>query len=573
MATKTATTYFVDAAAGDDGNDGISSVRPFKTIQLGCDRLQPGDTLIVARGVYYENIVLKCAGTADAPIRIQAESCGKFDVLITGADRAIRERQRRWELVDPELGLYAISFPTPPHRINYGEIDLCPYAGMEQLKAFRVEPNWPGPDHGFYYDPAEQKIYARLDNTGKYGPADPNRQTMNVGGPPGEGKCKNLPADASHFLIGVLTDTPAYVVIDGFTFQSPGVCAIFAGSDHFTVSNCWFIGCLAAVSGRGSFEGQQRKGDHVRILNCDYSEPDLWGELVRAVDQWAGKEGIKEYWWWARKEAYERGMVSEANDDWELAHCYLHDCFEALSFMAFGHGSSNCHVHHNVFDRSVDNHIEFEYEMTNFVMHDNLFVDAFRPISYQAFDRRPGPIWFFRNVIITTDQCLDLFTRTGHRGGTWNKFPVKHPIPEPGLLVYNNTVLSRNDSGKGFDQNLHLFNNIFHLVRCTEPVKHPEFDGNVVYSQEPSHAAWLAGDRGLLVEAPDQLGLVVEGDYNDWRTLRLKLLPTSPAVTHAIASPSPLTGLKDPHLNVCGASAVGEVWSPPMVGPQVKEQS
>ena len=43
------TTYFVDAARGDDKNDG-SQAKPWKTIQHGVKRLKPGETLYLRGG-------------------------------------------------------------------------------------------------------------------------------------------------------------------------------------------------------------------------------------------------------------------------------------------------------------------------------------------------------------------------------------------------------------------------------------------------------------------------------------------------------------------------------------------
>ena len=47
------TTYFVDAAKGDDKNDG-SEAKPWKTIQHGAKHLKPGETLYLRGGVYHE---------------------------------------------------------------------------------------------------------------------------------------------------------------------------------------------------------------------------------------------------------------------------------------------------------------------------------------------------------------------------------------------------------------------------------------------------------------------------------------------------------------------------------------
>ena len=57
------TRYFVDAAKGDDRNDG-SEARPWKTVQHGARRLTPGETLYLRGGVYYEKVRLTRPGTA-----------------------------------------------------------------------------------------------------------------------------------------------------------------------------------------------------------------------------------------------------------------------------------------------------------------------------------------------------------------------------------------------------------------------------------------------------------------------------------------------------------------------------
>lgn len=573
LAATPGRTLYVNVNAGDDANSGLSEDKPLMTIQHACNMARPGDTVRVAKGVYYEHVIMKNTGTHEAPITIYAESHERFATLISGADRDIRERRVQWDCVDAALGLYAINFGFEPNRVNAGEIDLFPYPSLETLKRFALADDFPSPEHGFAYDVQAQRLYVRLHASGRYGSTNPNEQTMNVGGPMGVGQRRHLPTGPEHVLIGVLTTEPAYVIIDGFTFQSAGTSAVFTGADHVTVKNCWFIGCPGAVTGRGEFQGGQQKGDHVRVLQCDYSEPDVWQDMADAIDKYGTKEGIRKYYWWSRKyvglkeRCYERGIVINANDDWEVANCYMHDCFEGLSFICFGKGSTNGRVHHNVFGRSIDNHLEFEYEMQNMVVHDNLFVDAMRSISYQAAERTPGPIWFFCNVIINSDRHLELFEKAGMQGGSWNKFPIKHPIPEPGLLMYNNTIISRNAWGDGYQKNMHLFNNMFWLSRCELSQAHAEIDGNVVCFSNPEHADWAAGNRGFVAHAVEQLGLSIQGSFNDWRTLRLSLKSDSPARCVRIDPPVMLNGSVSPDLNSAGAIAPDMIWMPPQVGP------
>lgn len=59
--------------ATDGSNDETGSVTdPFRTIQAGIERLQPGDRLCVRGGFYTETLTIDAAGTSDQPITIMA---------------------------------------------------------------------------------------------------------------------------------------------------------------------------------------------------------------------------------------------------------------------------------------------------------------------------------------------------------------------------------------------------------------------------------------------------------------------------------------------------------------------
>lgn len=72
--------YYV-APHGNDENAGDSPVTAFATLQHALDLVQPGDTIHLLPGDYFENVVSRLAGRADAPIMI----IGPVDAVLHGA--------------------------------------------------------------------------------------------------------------------------------------------------------------------------------------------------------------------------------------------------------------------------------------------------------------------------------------------------------------------------------------------------------------------------------------------------------------------------------------------------------
>ncbi len=72
-------TYYV-APTGDDRHDGATANSALATLQRALDQVQPGDTIQLLPGDYYENVVSVTAGRADAPITIM----GPADAVLHG---------------------------------------------------------------------------------------------------------------------------------------------------------------------------------------------------------------------------------------------------------------------------------------------------------------------------------------------------------------------------------------------------------------------------------------------------------------------------------------------------------
>lgn len=70
LVSATQTLYV--STSGNDARDGSSLDTAFRTVQRGVKQLKPGDTLLVAPGVYREQVIIEVSGTREQPITIKS---------------------------------------------------------------------------------------------------------------------------------------------------------------------------------------------------------------------------------------------------------------------------------------------------------------------------------------------------------------------------------------------------------------------------------------------------------------------------------------------------------------------
>jgi hypothetical protein len=87
--------YYTDPAKGDDTGDG-SLAKPWKTLAHAVQKLQPGDTLYLRGGIYFEHVVMKNSGTADKPITIRSQP-GELAILQGGLREFWDHPEQAWE--------------------------------------------------------------------------------------------------------------------------------------------------------------------------------------------------------------------------------------------------------------------------------------------------------------------------------------------------------------------------------------------------------------------------------------------------------------------------------------------
>jgi len=165
---------FVHPVAGDDAAEG-SLEKPWKTIQHAMEKLQPGDTLYLRGGSYFENVYCSVQGTPEKPITIR--SYPGETAILDGGYREFQENPAEAWVPGTEAGEYISTRTYPNIRDVVGifgdsHLGLQTYWHHGDLVATNeLRTTGTGPDKYFYcgpglfYNKATGKIHARLAHT------------------------------------------------------------------------------------------------------------------------------------------------------------------------------------------------------------------------------------------------------------------------------------------------------------------------------------------------------------------------------------------------------------------------
>lgn len=489
-----ATEWNVNSSTGNDSFSGLSSDAAFRTIQAAVKQLQPGDTLTVAPGIYQGPIIIpaEIRGTRDAPIVIRRAGSDSDATIITGADEAIRAGLAEWELVDASIQLYRARYAKGwPARVLYDNVDLYPYASLEALKAFQNQ-HAPGPQHGYFYDEVAGCLYLRLNP--RYAPRglNPAQYTIAVAPPTGEGFEGTLIGRPEHYGIGVLGEGPAFIHIEGFIFECPGVAGVYIESSDVIVEDCTFLGCRTGVSGnyqesmidpaqQHAFKNLKhapasldRVAGRVTVRRCFFTQHPTFEDIGECIsllpsDLPEGRESrsARLSTMWHRKSVggglpselfkYEIGILCRVGRDWTLESCLIVNAFEGLSCHATA-GSENLVLRGNLFARIADNAIECEDWAQGMTANGNIIIDTFEPFSWQPLRGLPWPtdILFDGNVIANTPVYAQYWKNSiadrgafkiGASASNWRDIVAMKDVPRSplqlggkGVQIINNLV-------------------------------------------------------------------------------------------------------------------------------------
>ncbi len=462
---------YVNVKTGNDANDGLAPERALASIRKAADSVNPGDTVLVAPGIYYENVVLSRGGTAEKPVTFRADNRNGGRVILTAANRELREKKIRWKLEDANHQIYSIPFSHYPARMLFdGRVDLFGgYFNLEGLRTFTLKDGYPGPLNGYTWDEKTKRLYVRLPAGGIYGSPDPEKHTFSAAPPSSHGVNGHHLTGPETANVFIRIRGKAYIILDGFSFETPSMTGVGNLGEEVVVRNCRFKGCRFGVFG----------GSRVFVEHCIYDQFPVFQETNRIIERHHGSETAKKFrfYFWSYKgvntdysrrpfKNYETGIIGGVRADWHLRDCIIEDSFEGFSSWCVSN-ARNLRVYGNIFRRIVDNAVETENHAADVRIYGNLFEDNTEAISWQplAGTPWPGPVFVYRNLFTETPALSPLrkalgghpgVFKLGASGQNWTSSRMGGTsvdilesriskrfvaVPDPGFLVFNNTII------------------------------------------------------------------------------------------------------------------------------------
>jgi hypothetical protein len=360
---------FVNATSGDDRNDG-SAKRPLRTIARAMPQLEPGFTLYLRGGTYYENVDFIVSGEAEKPITLRSYP-GELAIIDGGLHEFHDSPATAWQPADdgptdefvstklyPQFAARPVvsAFPSAGWEPFHGKEEQRPVVlghfadSMIPLHSYRTlndlrdtsmlwdidnkfqndEGVYCGP--GVWFNRSTLRIHIRLAHTtlaglgdSSYdGETDPRKLKLCISGPFG--------ADVLR-LNGVQHIDIQDVALRGAS-GSPLINV--AGSEHVTFDGVTAFGGAPALLARAT--------SNVRITNCAFRG---------LAAPWSSRASMK------YRGTPEYRIITQRHkpesQDWEISHCEFTDGHDGVWVRYV----RNLKFHHNLVDNFNDDGVEF----------------------------------------------------------------------------------------------------------------------------------------------------------------------------------------------------------------------
>ena len=551
--------FFVDAIQGDDANAGTEQ-QPWKSIGHAVRKLEPGDTLCLRGGTYYEHVAVTANGTAKKPVTIRSypgelaiidgglreffeNPAASWQPFADGADGEYRSVKAYPDLGGSPnrtnvLGLFGDSM-VPLHGYRYFTDLRCKneyFANLEAGKSAAGSGVYCGP--GVLYDLTTGRIHVRLAHTTQKalggnnyrGETDPRKVPLVIAG-----------LDAGSPLA---IENSKYVRVQDIVVRGARAATV-------RVSNCANI----------VFDGVTAYGGSTAMAVGDTVGFRLWNCACRGIAApWTFRGSLK-------YRAIEARIFSASgwsptgidNRNFEMAYSEFTDCVDGV----FIGSVRDVKFHHNLLDNVSDDGIfltaNTAYDGTthggNVHIYQNLLSRCLTTFAFGVghgrqkmtpTGRQSGAgVYIYRNVF---DFRGPVYYGQPAADATdihpWGRIAGDHggPLWEP-MTIYHNTILAYERPFRGYyavglgghmaeGSKRRVFNNIVAQVtgvpgQVLPPIVLPVKKSLVAKSNRPTGK-----------QAGDPLDDLIEGDLNARRKAK-KNKPFSKTV-----NPSELKKLK-----------------------------
>jgi len=268
------------ATGGGTSTATVVTLAPGDDIQKAMDRAEPGDTIALQDGVYFQSLVITRGGTSGKPITLKAIRGGC--ATINGAvprDRAGLKFER------VEADLYKADVSNRVWWVMVGERNLVNYGQLDFLKKFEFPDQSSGKlnpcaPEGFAWQ--DDTLYIRLEKG-----ADPNAEPIEIsrltGGEidPELGKIGHkgghwapdtgfdVPGLGHLFsqTLGLITVKAENVVIEGLRLHMGVGAAVIVHGNDVTIRDCYITGAHMGIYQHDSVDLPQHKTPGERPIN------------------------------------------------------------------------------------------------------------------------------------------------------------------------------------------------------------------------------------------------------------------------------------------------------------------
>ena len=516
---STGPAFHVDAATGDDANDG-SKDSPWKTINHALKHLKAGHTLLLRGGTYFENVRVSLVGTKQKPIVFRA--CPGEQATIDGG---IPEFQLApadaWEpFAGGGQGEFRSKRAYPNIRDVVGafgdsDIGLQTYWHLIDLRSPHeltapganddVRPQYCGP--GIYYDRQSGHIHVRLAHT-HFKFFDNYR---------GETDPRKLP-----LVIAPFRSTPLWVDhAKHVKFQD----LIIRGGGYETTKVTYGVDIdFDNVTIRGGTYAMRTEntGPFRFYRSAMYGNAPPWSfrgdGSLRARPRRPTRDiaRLTCHALWVTDTGREFSVYAfPMNDDWEVAYSEFTDSHDGLYL-----GGISMRFHHNLVDFFQDDGIYLSQmyprhlymgEGARIEIYENLFSRALTPLAFGGPEDTKDDIYIYRNIFDLRGGVN--YGRPSEKNPDIKPHPPTRVLsdhgspPWPKMTIYHNTFIMLGGSmdlgtmghvKAGYPRA--VFNNIFLNFRGLGGLRLPDSelgqaDGNLYWSPGSENAAATFFDR------------------------------------------------------------------------------